>query len=349
MWVIREVERGCCRTEPTRISTTSTCRAERRTRVSAPKDATPHGYRRRAIPHHRLHGQRPLVPPFRRQHFVTGIIDIEALRQFRVMNLNSNWMKDLRTEVFRRMYEAPIHPKNLWIEQDPLSHAEVDEVYRANIDRLVALGAYTRPATTFDGARYFPMDPDLSPAEAWKEARALWADDGRAEPMADRGYDVVIVGGGHNGLTCGCYLAKAGQRVLVLEARDVVGGGCATQRRSPHLVSATISTRTSTASFIWVLCIATSSSNVMARPTSGPRTSSPTSSRTAGPWCARAMSTARWSGLRDSPGATPTRFARSPTSTSTCCGTGSSRRCLRRPDHLPATSRRSRGRPMAWD
>src|SRR5438552_4098296 len=46
--------------------------------------------------------------------------------------------------------------------------------------------------------------------------------------MAD-GYDVVIVGGGHNGLTAGCYLAKAGRRVLVLEARDVVGGGCATE------------------------------------------------------------------------------------------------------------------------
>ncbi len=42
-------------------------------------------------------------------------------------------------------------------------------------------------------------------------------------------YDVVIVGGGHNGLTAGCYLAKAGRSVLVLEARDVVGGGCATE------------------------------------------------------------------------------------------------------------------------
>ena len=39
--------------------------------------------------------------------FVAGIIDIEALRQFRTMNLNSNWMKDLRTEIFRRMYEEP--------------------------------------------------------------------------------------------------------------------------------------------------------------------------------------------------------------------------------------------------
>ena len=47
--------------------------------------------------------------------------------------------------------------------------------------------------------------------------------------MADGPYDVVIVGGGHNGLTCGAYLAKAGRRVLLLEARDVVGGGCATK------------------------------------------------------------------------------------------------------------------------
>ena len=37
-------------------------------------------------------------------------------------------------------------------------------------------------------------------------------------------YEVVIVGGGHNGLVAACYLAKAGKKVLVLEANKQVGG-----------------------------------------------------------------------------------------------------------------------------
>jgi phytoene dehydrogenase-like protein len=43
---------------------------------------------------------------------------------------------------------------------------------------------------------------------------------------ARRGWDVVVVGGGHNGLTCAAYLARAGLQVLVLERRDRVGGAC---------------------------------------------------------------------------------------------------------------------------
>jgi len=42
-------------------------------------------------------------------------------------------------------------------------------------------------------------------------------------------YDVVVVGAGHNGLICACYLAKAGRRVLVLERRHIVGGAVCTQ------------------------------------------------------------------------------------------------------------------------
>ena len=37
-------------------------------------------------------------------------------------------------------------------------------------------------------------------------------------------YDAVVVGAGHNGLTCACYLAKAGLKVLVLERYHEVGG-----------------------------------------------------------------------------------------------------------------------------
>lgn len=40
-------------------------------------------------------------------------------------------------------------------------------------------------------------------------------------------YDAVVIGGGHNGLVCACYLAKAGKKVCVLERRGVLGG-CAT-------------------------------------------------------------------------------------------------------------------------
>lgn len=104
---------------------------------------------------------------------VAAIIDIESLRQFRMMNLNSNWLKDLRTEIFRKMYDKPIHPKNLWLEQDPLSHAEVDEVYRDNIRRLVERGAFTEPAHTFQGA-HFQSGASSPEEEQWDNIKTLW-------------------------------------------------------------------------------------------------------------------------------------------------------------------------------
>ncbi len=46
-------------------------------------------------------------------------------------------------------------------------------------------------------------------------------------------WDAVIVGGGHNGLVCAAYLARAGRRVLVLERRHVVGGAAVTEELHP--------------------------------------------------------------------------------------------------------------------
>ena len=50
---------------------------------------------------------------------------------------------------------------------------------------------------------------------------------------ADRTYDAIVIGGGHNGLTNGAYLAKAGLRTLVLERRHLVGGAAITEELRP--------------------------------------------------------------------------------------------------------------------
>lgn len=51
--------------------------------------------------------------------------------------------------------------------------------------------------------------------------------------MSSDGRDVLIIGGGHNGLVCAAYLAKAGLKVTVLERRGVVGGAAVTEEFHP--------------------------------------------------------------------------------------------------------------------
>ncbi len=54
-------------------------------------------------------------------------------------------------------------------------------------------------------------------------------------------YDALIIGGGHNGLVCAFYLARAGMKVRVLERRDIVGGAAVTETFHPGFRNSTAS------------------------------------------------------------------------------------------------------------
>ena len=59
--------------------------------------------------------------------------------------------------------------------------------------------------------------------------------------MTSSRFDVVVVGAGHNGLTCAAYLAAAGLSVCVVERRDVVGGAAVTETFHPGFRNSTAS------------------------------------------------------------------------------------------------------------
>src|SRR6266536_1078658 len=62
---------------------------------------------------------------------------------------------------------------------------------------------------------------------------------GAAEPMANP-RDIVIIGGGHNGLVTAFYLARAGFKPLILERRNQVGGAAITEEFHPGFRSSVL-------------------------------------------------------------------------------------------------------------
>ncbi len=55
----------------------------------------------------------------------------------------------------------------------------------------------------------------------------------KSAPSPQTTTDILVVGGGHNGLVCAAYLAEAGLKVTILERRDIVGGAAVTEEFHP--------------------------------------------------------------------------------------------------------------------
>src|SRR5690606_37079327 len=79
-----------------------------------------------------------------------------------------------------------------------------------------------------------------------KPGRRRWPPPGYAPGSEEtmqtaRHDDVLIIGGGHNGLVCAAYLAAAGLKVRVLERRHLVGGAAVTEEFHPGFRNSTAS------------------------------------------------------------------------------------------------------------
>ena len=76
--------------------------------------------------------------------YCSAIIDIEALRYWRETTMFGSWLKDLRTEQYKLIYEEPIFPKNLWLDP-PEGYGKTAgrmEVLRKSMQGLRDRGTY---------------------------------------------------------------------------------------------------------------------------------------------------------------------------------------------------------------
>ena len=78
--------------------------------------------------------------------YAGAIINIEALRQYRDQSLWGNWIKDLRTEQYRLIYDQPLYEKNRCLTEPPLKHAENDTVVAQARERVFDRGIWKKPA-----------------------------------------------------------------------------------------------------------------------------------------------------------------------------------------------------------
>jgi predicted amidohydrolase len=79
--------------------------------------------------------------------YVSGVVNIEALRHHRAHAQVTNWLKDVRTEMAQIIYEQPIYPKNRYMERIPGNHAEYKkEVIDQQVKLMQERGIWKAPS-----------------------------------------------------------------------------------------------------------------------------------------------------------------------------------------------------------
>lgn len=102
-----------------------------------------------------IHGGRSIIVDYRGQvisrkenassGFVSAVIDIAALRDYRERALWGNWLKDLRTEQYKLIYEEPIYPKNNYLTEEPKKYPERVKIYENVVKTLQQRGVWVAP------------------------------------------------------------------------------------------------------------------------------------------------------------------------------------------------------------
>ena len=72
--------------------------------------------------------------------YLSAEVNIEALRHYRETARFQNWIPYLRTEIFRKLYDEPLWPKN----QPPMQHADADKVFKKTVGILQKRGTFTK-------------------------------------------------------------------------------------------------------------------------------------------------------------------------------------------------------------
>ena len=68
--------------------------------------------------------------------FAAGPINIYALRKHRIASKHLNWLPYIKSEIYRKIYETPIWPKNLAIKEAPRKREMVEEIFYQTIEKM---------------------------------------------------------------------------------------------------------------------------------------------------------------------------------------------------------------------